>query len=211
MNKNILLGIVIILLLIFNSVIAYKYNANKKELAIVNRFSELQVKENHNANSLKKAIMLQQLSEAIPCVDIEIKDAETQKTVFLHSLLEKDKPLLFFRFKESYCDACVEQSILLLTDMSKYFPENRILILSGYANVRQFYAYAQTYKKHFKVFNIDVLPIAAEDQDSPYFFVLTQDMKFQNIFIVNKEDIGLTSEYLHYMGHKYWSDYTHEH
>ncbi len=59
--------------------------------------------------------------------------------------------------------------------------------------------------------NVSSLPVAAENQDQPYFFVVTPELKMQNVFIVNKGDSKLTEEYVHSMVHKYWGECQHDH
>lgn len=196
----------VILLLIFNLIALYRYHQSQKDLQMISyRLNELSVKELRESSVLKQTMLCQQMSEAVSCRNVEIQDAETKETVTLASLFKSNGNLLFFRFKENDCDACVEKSIDLLEKISEHFPANGIVILSGYSNVRQFYAYAQSRKKYFRIFNIESLPVIAENQEQPYFFVVTPDLKVQNVFIVSKNDSQLTADYLHHMEHKYWN------
>ena len=205
MKKTVFLWVSIALLLAFNVIALYRYHQSQKNLQTVSyQLNELSVKEFRESSILKEAMMFQQVSEAISCRNVKIQAAETKETLTLASLLKSNDTFLFFRFKENDCDACVSQSVDLLEKMSEHFPANGIVVLSGYGNVRQFYAYAQSKKKHFKVFNVETLPVIAEDQEQPYFFVMTSDLRMQNVFIVNKSDSKFTAEYLHHMGHKYW-------
>ena len=212
MKKNVLLWAVIALLLVLNLIALYRYRQSQIELQTVSyRINELSVKEARESSVLKKFMLLQQVSEGVSCKEMEIQDAKTKETITMASLFKNNDALLFFRFKENDCDACVSKSVRLLEDMSEHFPANGIVILSGYGNVRQFYAYAQSKERHFRVFNAGALPVDAENQEQPYFFVVTPDLKIQNVFIVSKEDEKMTSSYLHVISHKYWNVCSHGH
>jgi hypothetical protein len=205
MKKTVFLWIIIGLLLVLNSTVLYRYYRSLEKLQEISwQVNEFSVKELRESSILKRTVMFQQMSEAVSCREVKLQDAETRKTVTSQSLLKGNSALLFFRFKENDCDACVEKSVDLLEKISGYFPANGIVILSGYGNVRQFYAYVQSKKKQFRILNTETLPVAAENQEQPYFFVVTPDLKIQNVFIVNKGDSQFTGEYLHNIGHKYW-------
>jgi hypothetical protein len=214
MKKTVFLWIIIGLLLALNSIVLYRYYHSQEKLQEISyQMNELSIKELRESFILKQAMMFQQMSEAVSCKDVKLQDAKTRKTIALFSLFKGNNALLFFRFKENDCDACVEKSVKLLEKMSGYFPANGIVILSGYGNVRQFYAYAQSKKKQFRILNTETFPVAAENQEQPYFFVVTPDLKIQNVFIVNKGDSQFTGDYLHNIEHKYWDlqdGHTHE-
>jgi phage gp45-like len=206
---NILLWAVIALLLVFNISALYKYQKCQKELLSAHEvLKNLSDRDEYGDTSvLKQFIISQQRSEAVSCKFVELKDSKTGQIVPLSSLINGKNTLLFFRFKETSCDACVQQSTVELDKLSAHFPENKIVILSGYSNVRQFNAYAQACNKNFRVMNADSIPVDAENQEQPYFFVVTPDLKIQNVFIVSKGDDKLTVEYLHCMVHKYWENH----
>jgi hypothetical protein len=210
--RNIIIGIVIVVLISFDGIVLYKYrqiqnrywDAVRENLVLSNKDVSL-------SGKLSKNIILQQESEGLTVQTIKVQDVEHKREVPLQSLIKTDQQsVLCFRFRENDCDACVQQSLSLLKEVSEYFPEKGIAILSGYGNVRQFQAYAQSTDKHlFLVYNVDTVSIAAENQEQPYFFVLTHEYKIQNVFIVCKEDAQLTAEYLHSMAHKYWAVHKH--
>jgi hypothetical protein len=156
-------------------------------------------------NNLKAAIVFQQLTESTFVPEIEIDDMETGSKILFSKLLTKNTPLLFFRFRETSCDGCVEHTVSMLTAMADHFPSGRLAILCGYSNTRQFNSFARTMQEHhFRVFNVPAMPVPADEQEQPYFFVLTADGLIRNVFIISKNEEELTAEYLHLMGHKYW-------
>jgi hypothetical protein len=201
---------VILLLFLFDIILLYKnYRTKNDNLFLAAQMNKAAVKQDES-KILKKAILFQQMAEATPCPDIEMGDPETKSKIRFMDLMKKEQTLLFFRFKETNCNGCIESTLSLLSDMSKNFPKKGIVILCGYRNVREFYAFAQLRKdQHLSVYNVNVLPVVAEEQEQPYLFVVDHEMKIQNVFIVNKGDSELTSEYLHCMGHKYWDIHVH--
>jgi hypothetical protein len=213
MRKNIFLWILTVLLLLFNLSLMYKYKQQKNSINdLTNKTGRITDREAWEAEELKEATLIQQLSEAYPCQNIEIKNPKTKENILLHSLLKEHKVVLFFRFKENDCDACIQHATKTLSEIAEHFPEMNIVILSGYGNVRQFYAYAQTENHQLSVYNVNHLSIPVDDREIPYFFILTPALKIQNIFILDKSDPTLTIRYLNVMQEKYWPgehDHTH--
>ncbi|GHV27011.1 hypothetical protein FACS1894176_08460 [Bacteroidia bacterium] len=207
MKKNVLfLVIAVIVLLLLNTLLLYKYKQQeKKQWELRSQIYQLSDKESVESGQLKQAILLQQASEALLCPDVAITNPKSQEIETLRSLLKKNQPILFFRFKETDCDACVQNATKTLSEIAEHFPDIDIIILSGYGNVRQFYAYAQTKKHSLGIYNVNHFPIPVEEQEVPYFFVVTPELKIQNIFIPDKADPTFTTKYLDCMMKKYWS------
>jgi hypothetical protein len=211
MKKNVFLWIIAILLLLFNLNLLYKYKQQKNNINdLTDNIVQIADDKKIEITQLKETILIQQRSEAYPCTDVEMKNPKTKENVSLHSLLKQDKPVLFFRFKENDCDACVRNATQILSDIAEHFPEIDLAILSGYGNVRQFYAYVQAENHQLNIYNVDHLPLPVDEQDVPYFFILTPELKMQNVFIPDKSDPMLTAQYLDVMQKKYWPD-KHDH
>jgi hypothetical protein len=203
-EKNAVLWVILVILLLFNSMLLYKYQQKERSQDMSTLLQELD-KNTMDINEVKQMMLLQQQSEASSCANVEIKNPETKENVPLSFLLKDNKPVLFFRFKETDCDACIGKVMQTLTKMAKYFPENGIVILSGYNNVRQFYAYAQACNSHLKIYNVNQLPVSIDKQSVAYFFVLTPELKMQNIFIPDEADSKFIAQYLECVRTKYWN------
>jgi hypothetical protein len=203
-NKTkIMLGL-ILLLVILNTDLLIRVNKVKAEVKTENTV------ESQDINILNHNMLLQQYSESESCQGILLKDPVTKLDISFDALVSDTCPVLFFRFKENTCDVCIRGALEILKQYSGLFPEAGLVVLSGYRNVRHFYSFFQSSDIHFRVLNVDQLPLATEGQGEPYFFVVTSDMKIQNVFITSREVASLTGEYLHGMGHKYWASYLHE-
>lgn len=200
------LGILVILLLLFNAIIVIKYNNEKKKYQILmENFSVLSIKESRQSNTLKKFAIFQQNIESGLFPDIKLKEAKGKRIINFSSILKSNDPVLFFRFKETNCDACIQEAMIMLHEIpSSYSPSVKIVILCSYSNVRQFYAFANEEKEEFEVYNVDSLPLYIDKLENPYFFVMNQDMRIRNIFIPLKDDSQYTKDYLKCVTNKYW-------
>ena len=211
MKKLIFLLVAFVLLLLaFNVVILNKY---KKTLAeselLIDRYNDLSAREARESSILKKQAILQQVAETMLLSDIEFKSPKNNSNVKLSALLKSGNPKLFFRFKETDCDACVQSSLRLIEETTAHMPRSEIVILSGYKNARQFYAYAE--QQLISVYNADNLPTVLDEQEQPYFFVMDSNLRMQNVFIPTKEDVNYTADYLNCVSHKYWPHSHDEH
>ncbi len=203
--STLMLIILIVALFILSIQLLYKNRQiSQKFHTQIEERNQLINQTNTFIDNMKESILFQQSSEGAPCNNIEIKNSNN-KSIKIKNLLTAQKPLLFLRIKESACDACIKSTVKQLIKLATDFPEYSIAILGGYENTRHFNAFAQRYKDHFSIYNLNSLPIAVDNQEHPYFFVVTDELKIQNIFIVVDVYSQFTSEYLHCMGHKYWN------
>lgn len=200
-----LLLALIALLLAGNIVLLNKYRELKiYNLSLMDKYDELSVKHSKISSVLKENNVLQRATEATLCPNITLVNPQVKRDFRMSDLVKKNEPLLFFRFKETDCDACIQQVLGLLKNITTQLPNQRIIILSGYKNVRQFYAYANSENKLFEVYNINELPILPDNYDKPYFFVLNGNLELRDVFFYVKEDVDLTIDYLKCIVHKYW-------
>lgn len=201
-----LLTIFVIVLLGFNVILLKKHQEIKAQnMLLIDKYNKLSVRELRTSSILKKNIIFHHAAEAAYCPDIQLKKPKTNSDLKLSALVNNsNEPLLFFRFKETDCDACVQQALKLLKKITEQSPGRRITILSGYKNVRQFYAYADNESKSFDIYNVDELPVIPETQESPYFFVLNGDLAMKNVFVPMKGDMEFTVDYLECISQKYW-------
>jgi len=198
-------GGVIVVILLLNVFLLYKFQQLKVQLATLNyQYNEISIKELRVSSMLKESMFLQQITESELLPDVQLTDSKTQKNIPITSLNKERQPVLFFRFKESHCDACTQSAIRILREIAPHFPPGGIAILAGYTNVRQFYAFATAEKMNIKVYNIADLPLHIDKQEKPWFFVLTPEGRMQNVFVPVKGDEQHTKKYLQCITNKYW-------
>jgi len=109
--------------------------------------------------------------------------------------------ILFFYFSNNTCSPCVEQSINII---SKYMPDylttNQVTFISPDCMPR---FRENTYGKRLLVLENQKLGIQLEEENVPFFFTINEEMKINDLHIVNKVDFDKTSEYLKYLTSKF--------
>lgn len=199
---------IIVILIFFNILLLnetrklrreYILLANKKDMEIANRKGDISF-------LMREAYILQYKTESTVCPNVHLTEPQKNEKCRFFDLIKDGKPKLFFRFKETVCDACIQKALSLLTEIQNKYPYQKINILSGYINIRQFYAYANNKQKMFNIFNISNFPIELESQDNPYFFMLNGNLEMKNVFIYTPEHPELAIDYLQCIIQKYWAD-----
>ena len=104
------------------------------------------------------------------------------------------KQILFFYFYDNTCSPCVEQSVNII---SKYIPDylttNQVIFISPDCMPR---FRDNCYGKRLLVLENKELGIQLEEEFVPFFFTINEEMKINDLHIVNKNDFDKTSEYL---------------
>ena len=102
--------------------------------------------------------------------------------------------ILFFYFSDNTCSPCVEQSINIV---SKYIPDylttNQVIFISPNCTPR---FRENRYEKRLLGLENKKLSIQLEEENVPFFFTISEEMKINYLHIVNKNDFEKTSEYL---------------
>lgn len=189
-----------VLVVAFNFILLNKYKQEREANVYI---AEKQEKVSANELTLQENMLFQYAAEVTPCPDVVLKNPKTKGEQKLSELVEGKEPKLFFRFKETDCDVCIQKALRLLKEITTEFPDLPVTILSGYANTRQFYAYANSENKSYEIYNIGSFPVILEEQDKPYFFVLNGSLTMENVYIFTQENNRLSREYLKCMMHKY--------
>ena len=170
---------------------------------ITEKYTLLSIKEERSSFHLKNNANIQHRMEQIPLPEVSIKNVKNKEDITLKTLCKEDSILVFFRFKETHCDACIQSTLNLLKKFLSEHEIFNIIILSGYANIRQFSAFAQSQSNKMKVYNVENIPWQVDEIDEPYFFVVTKGKYVNNVFIPLKEDNIYTENYINMLLNKY--------
>jgi len=147
------------------------------------KYDGLSIKELRSSTEIQKNAICQQVGESMHLYDLNLHDASKRKTVKISSLLNNG-PQLFFRFRESHCDVCINNIFDLLKNTSISFPLDHIVVICGYSNTAQFRSYVTNNDINAPIYNmVDSLPLPMEGMDYPYFFVMDKNRIVQNAFI----------------------------
>ena len=102
---------------------------------------------------------------------------------------------LFFYFSENTCTPCIEKTVELI---AQYFPDylkdNDEIVFISPDCIKRFRE--NCYGKKLLVFEDTFLNIPLEEENVPFIFTLSKEMRISNLHIVNKNDFKITDNYL---------------
>ena len=104
------------------------------------------------------------------------------------------RQILFFYFSDNTCSPCVEESIKIISMyISDYMTNNHVIFISPDCMPR---FRDNCYGKRLLGLENKELGIQLEKEFVPFFFTINEDLKINDLHIVNKNDFDKTSEYL---------------
>lgn len=205
MRKKIFIG-VLLLLLMFNTFLILKsIKADYLLEEAVDKYLRLAVYEEQLSTQLKEHARLQHEMESVVLPDIWVDDIGNQQKVSFRTLCQNDSIRLFFRFKETHCDACIQSTLGVLKEMLAKNENLSVDILCSYLHTRHFLSFAHTWNQKMNVYNVESLPWKnVEKVEAPYFFIVKNGETINNLFITIKEDKQSTEEYMNVIIEKYY-------
>jgi hypothetical protein len=102
--------------------------------------------------------------------------------------------ILFFYFSYNTCSPCIERSVEYISEFVPDYLNNEKVIFLSPDYMPRFRE--NCYGKRLLGLENDKLGIQLEEEEVPFFFILSADMKINNLHIVNKNDFNKTSAYL---------------
>jgi hypothetical protein len=135
-------------------------------------------------------------------INSEINDKDSGKKIplteeVLPFFLEREKPVLVLRLKEIYCASCVEAEIENVARIKDVFKDDFYLLVSQSSSrfIKRLFLQHQTELPFIEIpFNL-LSELYFEQFETPYYFLLHNDMHISNIFVPAKELPMLTVEY----------------
>lgn len=169
-----------------------------------NKSNVLLDEANMNLLLLFQNMIYQYENEAVQLPDFSLKNCESLDSFPVSSLIGNET-VLFFRFRETNCDLCVNKFMELLKNVSDKFPPRHFVVLCSYDNIHECKTFIRKNNLNINIFNVKVLvDLPMEKRNDPYFFILNSDLKVQNVFIPNKNNIDNMNDYMIYIKEKYW-------
>jgi len=118
---------------------------------------------------------------------------ENGDTILLFDLMKVKGTLLVYRFNETHCDACIEQHISIIKELSKQLVIDKFVFLCAYSNVKKIKIARSAQRTEFEFYNlVDEIPLPLEETSNPYFFILEKDLRCHSFFAAIKENPALT-------------------
>lgn len=153
---------------------------------------------------VRSSVIWATMSEGEFISNLDLTD-EQGKMTSLQSLLS-DKYTLVLNYSELNCSSCVEKQIKLLDKAIDAIGTKNVLICASYTNSRELLLFKRMNQVKVPIFNLGTsgLGIKAEEANSPIFFVLSNDLKINNVFLPLEYDPDLTNSYLDQVLEKYW-------
>ncbi|APA00346.1 hypothetical protein [Flavobacterium commune] len=192
--------IIILILIVLNSVLAYKIKSNTTEFRTI--YSLLNKKLDKNKSAVIKFehnFIREQKNENLQLdSNFELLDILGNK-VFAKDILKKNS--LVFRFSELNCGDCIDAEINALINNKDKIKKNVILI-SYYQNPRNLFVFYNEFQKKGLVnFEMYLSPakglgIPLDQQNIPYYFCVNSNLIMNNFFIPQKEKPKLSQVYL---------------
>ncbi len=192
--------ILIIILIILNSVLAYKIKTNSNEFITI--YSLLNKKLDKNKSELltfKQNFIQEKGNENLKLDgNLELIDIEGN-TVLAKDIIKKNS--LVFRFSELNCGACIDAEINALVDNKDKIKKDVIFIVYYQDNRNLFVFYKEFQKKGLTNIKMYLSPnkglsIAMDKLNMPYYFCVNSNLVMSNFFIPQKEKPKLSQVYL---------------
>lgn len=108
----------------------------------------------------------------------------------------KNRRIIVFRYSFIHCNSCVDTIMKLVDSFAKEVGKDKILILSQYANYRDYRNYVRINRIKLPIYDIRDTILADCIIDKPYMFVLDDDMVCNNFYVPHKEAPDLVNQYL---------------
>lgn len=115
---------------------------------------------------------------------------------------------LVLRYSEMHCDVCLDNVINKLNLYQDSIGIQNIMLFTNTDNINYIRKFKRINKIHFNIYSTDdKLDSILVDIGMPYLFIYSLDSKrINNVFVPQKEDVKLTSEYLHLIYLKYFTE-----
>jgi|GEM_PF-1177012 len=130
-------------------------------------------------------------------IDKELKLRDQHDAEISIQEILKKAPLLVFRYSRYDCDLCIDQVLGKLKPVFKGYEQKVCLIIDGMTE-REFRMKYKDREISFSAYFVakDNLGLSLENKNLPFLFVLTEEVKANQIFIPFREHPGQTDTYL---------------
>ena len=202
-------NLIIVLLIATCGVITYlTYKSNTelaKSLNVLEQNGLLLANMSSRMDGMRNSLIWSVISEGEEIRNLDLTSEEGQQ-VRLKSLLFGTYTLVLY-YSELHCSSCVEKQIKLLNKAAETIGSKNILISTSYTNTRELLLFKRMNQIKLPIYNLgsEGLGLSTDKVQSPVFFVLSKDLKTQNIFVPLEFDPELTMSYLDKIMVKYWA------
>lgn len=194
--------IIIIILIVLNSILAYKIKSNNTEFTTIYSFLNKKLDKNKNEVLTFEHNFIREEENKNLQLDgnLELLDI-AGKTVLAKDVFKTNS--LVLRFSELNCGECIDAEIKALLD-NKDKIKTDVILIAYYQNPRDLFVFYKEFQKK-GLTNIKMylspdkgLAIPLDKQNVPYYFCVNSSLIMNNFFIPQKEKPKLSQVYLDY-------------
>lgn len=206
MKLNYVLILIIALIVVGFNIYVFKQNGairtmqnyvlrlrERDSIKINDRKVELKIRRYELENSGKK------LPSHLDALDVN------GNKVSLSQIINSDK--LILRYSELNCNTCVSKQLDILNSYIDSIGDKNVILLTNYDNNIYMKQFKKVAKIKFAIYNVgSELNELIPDIERPYFFILEQSLRINNMYIPQMDEEELTKAYLHCIAKSYFEN-----
>lgn len=209
MIKNLTIGLFFLLNLGLIYKISQQKAIQKKQDTFLTQYTQRISEKSETSSFLEQKYWWEFSSQGVVLNDVQLSEDPLQPEEKISlSEIAGDEIKLVLRYSEIHCDVCVDSTLNQLKNIAQKIGQERIILISSYADPRDMYTFKRLNNLEFPIYNLgtQTLNIKAEEADTPYLFVLKPDGTTEMVFLSYKEVPALLNQYLQLVQHKYFQN-----
>lgn len=199
MNNNVIIAISVAILLLSNIFSLRKNHYYAKAL-----YYKDSLIMNQNFMEQKLQYIEGNLFSNIKYLNVNISNIQAFYKNKNTKLKPNQKYAVVYRYHDTDCEACINFGIIKLKKIAQEIGVSNVIILVKTSSTRTLQIDQNTYDIHTPMFMVDSLPIALDQLNIPYFFILDSNMNINNLFILDKSIPSFTDKYSKEIQYKYF-------
>lgn len=205
-KKELLLTIILVLFLVLSNIYGYIRYKKVRDVQLIlhelKKDSDLKIGQLGALEECRNYEMCLNGVEVSP--DLEVTNLEGVKKK-LSGVISNNT--LILRYSEMHCDVCLDSVINKLNLYQDSIGIQNIMLLTNTDKINYIRKFKRINNIHFNIYSTDnKLDSVLVDIGMPYLFVYSFESKrMNNVFVPQKENVKLTSEYLHLIYLKYFT------
>ncbi|MCQ2974943.1 MAG: hypothetical protein MJ211_09040 [Bacteroidales bacterium] len=186
MIKNIIIGIIFIIIVVseifvLNSNFSLKYELNNQNQYLENITTNLNIYQNQ---------FVENINNSNCYIDTKLVIKDTANCELKLSDIIHDNFLLI-RYSDKYCEQCVNHAISVLLDNKECFDFSKIIFLGDFDSKRNFKICNHIYNIiDYQIYNSSELNIPADKLLFPYYIIVDKNLHVLSIYLPNKSTHG---------------------
>jgi hypothetical protein len=202
MKNELVIKSVIMTMVVCFSVSTVLYKMHKRKEHVIAEKSKI---VNEKYNNLQNKYFHEIEDNSHP-INPEMRISSISEDTLLIKDISSENPKLIFYFSGLTCKSCIETELLRLKEKVKNIGAENIVLLAAYENVRSLFLLCKENGVNYPSFIIheNSFDLNADQQQLPYYFILTDELWMKDFFIVDQNAPEITDVYLDIVFSKYF-------